>query len=55
MQPRKTQPAQPEILICRDHARTSETNSTVRLRLTLFEEEAVIPCETCFENRADEW
>jgi hypothetical protein len=47
-------PEQPEILVCRDCAKTSETDSTVRLRKTLFEEEVVVLCETCYKNRADE-
>ena len=56
MQSRKTfvNPEQPEILVCEDCARTSATDSTVRLRRTFVEEEEAVLCETCYENRADE-
>ena len=52
---RETQPAQTEILVCRDCARTNEQDSTVRLRRTFVEEDLDMLCKTCYENRADEW
>jgi hypothetical protein len=61
MQTRKTgplhqgDPEQTEILVCEDCGATAATDSTVRLRRTFVEEEAVVLCETCYENRADEW
>ena len=51
MQPRKTQPAQPEMLVCEDCARTSATDSTVKKRTCLFEDVEAVLCETCYANR----